>query len=81
MKKYNYLLTEWNKGEIQSSGSTKNPARTVISTWRRWHADFDLRINNYRLLRVDGISGFYDSKSDRISKELMIELLLKWSSF
>ena len=34
MKKYSYTLMEWNKGEHNVAGTTTNPARTVVSTWR-----------------------------------------------
>lgn len=81
MKKYDFSLHEWNKGEHHVAGTTTNPARTVVSTWKKWHSDFDLKINKHRLLRIDGQSGFYQENGDRISKDLMIDRLMKWSSF
>ena len=81
MKKYSYTLMEWHKGEHEVAGATTSPARTVVSTWKKWHSDFDLRINNYRLMRIDGQNGFYKGERDRITKEKMIELLMDWSSF
>ena len=81
MKKYSYTLMEWNKGEHNVAGTTTNPARTVVSTWKKWHSDFDLKINKHRLLRIDGQSGFYEENGDRISKKIMIDRLMKWSSF